>query len=80
MFGLSDEGRIELARVVASDYSRAHISVKLASMSSDLVFEQIHQAERLAAAVVRRQRHHADGHRIRAPVLDARSLPRHRRS
>jgi uncharacterized protein len=51
VFGLSDEGRHELARVVASDYSRAHISVKLASMSSDLVFEQIHEADRLAAQV-----------------------------
>lgn len=50
VFGLSEEGRIELARVVASDYSRAHIYVKLASMSSDLVFEQIHRAEQLAAA------------------------------
>jgi predicted RND superfamily exporter protein len=50
VFGLSDEGRVELSRVIASDYSRAHIAVKLASMSSDLVFEQIAQAERLAAA------------------------------
>ena len=50
VFGLSDEGRLELSRVVASDFSRAHIAVKLASMSSDLVFEQIHQAEQLAAA------------------------------
>ena len=49
VFGLSDEGRAELARVVASDNSRAHISVKLASMSSDVVFEQIFQAEALAA-------------------------------
>jgi predicted RND superfamily exporter protein len=49
VFGLSDDGRIELERMVASDYSRAQISVKLASMSSDLVFEQINQAERLAA-------------------------------
>jgi predicted RND superfamily exporter protein len=51
LFGLSDEGRRELERVVASDYSRAHMSVKLASMSSDLVFEQIDQAEKEAAAV-----------------------------
>jgi uncharacterized protein len=51
VFGLSDEGRHELGRVVASDYSRAHIAVKLASMSSDLVFDQIHQAERMAAQV-----------------------------
>jgi predicted RND superfamily exporter protein len=49
VFGLSDEGRTELSRVVASDYSRAHISVKLASMSSDLVFDQINHAEALAA-------------------------------
>ena len=51
VFGLSDEGRSELTRVVSSDYSRAQMSVKLASMSSDLVFEQINQAEREAAAV-----------------------------
>lgn len=51
VFGLSEEGRIELGRIVASDYSRAQIPVKLASMSSDLVFEQINQAERLAASV-----------------------------
>jgi predicted RND superfamily exporter protein len=50
VFGLSDDGRVELERMVASDYSRAQISVKLASMSSDLVFEQILRAEELAAA------------------------------
>jgi uncharacterized protein len=49
VFGLSDDGRVELERMVASDYSRAQISVKLASMSSDLVFEQINVADRLAA-------------------------------
>jgi uncharacterized protein len=49
VFGLSDEGRVELSHVIASDYSRAHIAVKLASMSSDLVFEQIAHSERLAA-------------------------------
>ncbi len=49
VFGLSDQGRTELERVVASDYSRAQISVKLASMSSDLLFDQINDAERLAA-------------------------------
>jgi predicted RND superfamily exporter protein len=48
VFSLTDEGRDELERVVSSDYSRAQISVKLASMSSDLVFEQIHEAERLS--------------------------------
>jgi predicted RND superfamily exporter protein len=51
VFGLSDEGRRELDRVVASDYSRAQISVKLASMSSDLVFEQINRAEQEAQSV-----------------------------
>jgi hypothetical protein len=49
LFGLSDDGRVELERFVASDFSRAQISVKLASMSSDLVFEQINIAEALAA-------------------------------
>lgn len=48
VFGLSDDGRHELERVAASDYSRAQVSVKLASLSSDLVFEQINTAERLA--------------------------------
>jgi predicted RND superfamily exporter protein len=51
VFGLSDDGRRELDRVVASDYSRAQMSVKLASMSSDLVFEQINQAEKEATAI-----------------------------
>jgi hypothetical protein len=51
VFGLSDEGRRELDRVVASDYSRAQISVRLASMSSDLVFEQINRAEEQAIEV-----------------------------
>jgi predicted RND superfamily exporter protein len=50
VFGLSEQGRTELARVVASDYSRAQIFVRLASMSSDLVFQQIQEAERLANA------------------------------
>ncbi len=51
VFGLSDEGREELSRMVASDYSRAHVAVKLASMSSDLVFDQINQAEQLATTI-----------------------------
>ena len=50
LFGLSEDGRVELDRMVASDYSRAQMSVKLASMSSDLVFEQINEAETLATA------------------------------
>lgn len=48
VFGLGDEGRSELERVAASDFSRAQITVKLASMSSDLVFQQVSAAERLA--------------------------------
>jgi predicted RND superfamily exporter protein len=51
VFGLSDDGRRELERVAATDFSRAQISVKLASMSSDLVFEQITRAEEEARAV-----------------------------
>jgi hypothetical protein len=53
VFGLSDEGRRELERMSASDFSRAQISVKLASMSSDLVFEQIALTEQVAADVFR---------------------------
>ena len=51
VFSLADEGRVELERVAASDFSKAQITVKLASMSSDLVFEQIHQADRLATEI-----------------------------
>ncbi len=49
VFGLGDEGRAELTRVTASDYSKAQITINLASMSSDLVFEQVEIADRLAA-------------------------------
>lgn len=49
VFSLADEGRAELSRVAASDYSSAQVTIKLASMSSDLVFEQIGIAERVAA-------------------------------
>jgi predicted RND superfamily exporter protein len=48
VFALGGEGRHELARVVASDYSRAQISIKLQSMSSDLVLAQVEEADRLA--------------------------------
>ena len=41
LFGLSDDGRAELERVVSSDFSRAQITVKMASHSSDLVFQEI---------------------------------------
>ncbi len=48
VFALGGEGRHELERVVASDYSRAQISIKLESMSSDVVLEQVEEADRLA--------------------------------
>jgi uncharacterized protein len=48
VFGLGGEGREELARVVATDYSRAQISVKLESMSSDLVLQLVEDADQLA--------------------------------
>jgi predicted RND superfamily exporter protein len=51
VFELSGDGRSELERIVSSDYTRAQVAVKLASMSSDLVFEQINRAEEEAAAV-----------------------------
>jgi len=49
VFSLADAGRVELERVAVSDFTAAQLTVKLASMSSDLVFEQIHTAEQLAA-------------------------------
>jgi predicted RND superfamily exporter protein len=48
VFTLGGEGRHELERIVASDYSRAQVSVKLASMSSDVVLEQVERADALA--------------------------------
>lgn len=50
VFTLGGEGRHELERIVASDYSRAQISIKLASMSSDIVLEQVERADALAKA------------------------------
>jgi len=49
VFSLGDQGRDELARVATSDFSKTQITVKLASLSSDVVFEQIVVAERMAA-------------------------------
>jgi predicted RND superfamily exporter protein len=48
VFALGGEGRHELERVVASDYSRAQISIKLEAMSSDLLLEYVESADRLA--------------------------------
>ncbi len=51
VFALGGEGRHELQRVVASDFSRAQIAVKLQSMSSDLVLEEVEEADRLAKEI-----------------------------
>ena len=48
VFTLGGEGRHELERVIASDYSRAQINVKLQSMSSDVVLQYVEEADRLA--------------------------------
>ena len=45
VFTIGGEGRHELERIVASDFSRAQISVKLQSMSSDLVLQEVEQAD-----------------------------------
>jgi predicted RND superfamily exporter protein len=51
VFGLGGEGRTEIERIVASDYSRAQMTINLASMSSDLVFEQVEVAETTARRI-----------------------------
>ena len=51
VFTLGGEGRHELERIVASDYSRAQISIKLQSMSSDLVLQEVEQADALAKQI-----------------------------
>ncbi|MGB2717290.1 MAG: DUF1302 family protein [Vicinamibacterales bacterium] len=48
VFTLGGEGRHELERIVASDYSRAQISIKLQSMSSDVVLQEVERADALA--------------------------------
>ena len=48
VFALGGEGRHELERVVASDFSRAQISIKLQSMSSDVVLEIVEKTDALA--------------------------------
>ena len=50
VFALGGDGRHELQRVVASDFSRAQINVKLQSMSSDLVLQHVEDADRMATA------------------------------
>jgi uncharacterized protein len=50
VFALGDEGRRELERVLASDYSSAQIDVKLGSISSDVVLQLIERSDALAAS------------------------------
>jgi predicted RND superfamily exporter protein len=51
VFTLGGNGRHELDRVVASDFSRAQITVKLQAMSSDLVLEAVEAADRRAKEI-----------------------------
>ena len=51
VFTLGGDGRHELERVVASDFSRAQITVKLQAMSSDLVLEEVEAADRRAKEI-----------------------------
>ena len=51
VFTLGGAGRQELERVVASDFSRAQIAIKLQSMSSDLVLQQVENADRRAREI-----------------------------
>jgi predicted RND superfamily exporter protein len=48
VFSLGGEGRHELERIVASDFSRAQINVKLQSMSSDVVLQYVEATDRMA--------------------------------
>ncbi len=51
VFALADQGRIELQQVAASDFSKAQITVKQASMSSDLLYAQMNDVEEMAAGI-----------------------------
>ena len=51
VFTLGSEGRRELERMVASDYSRAQIDVKLRAMSSDVVLQLIERTDTLALEI-----------------------------
>ena len=48
VFALSDEGRHELSQIVASDYSRGQMTVRMASMSSDVLFELVLRSQEMA--------------------------------
>ncbi len=48
VFALSDEGRHELSQIVASDYSRGQMTVRMAAMSSDVLFQQVLRSQEIA--------------------------------
>jgi uncharacterized protein len=48
LFTMSDDGRTELERMVSSDFSKAQVSVKFMSMSSDVLYDEIARAEAIA--------------------------------
>jgi predicted RND superfamily exporter protein len=48
VFAMSEEGRRELESIIAPDYSRTQVLVKLTSMSSDEAFVEVETAERIA--------------------------------
>lgn len=50
LFSFSGQGRHELERLAASDYSRAQIIVRMPAMGSDLVVATMEDAQRLASA------------------------------
>ena len=50
LFSFSEQGRRELERLAASDYSRAQIIVRMRAMGSDLVVATMEDAQRLASA------------------------------
>ena len=75
VFTLGGEGRRELERVVASDYSRAQIDVKLRADGLRLVLQLIERTDKLAADDLQRNRHHRHDDRIRPAVQHARPLP-----
>ena len=64
VFTLADQGRIELAQVAASDFSRSQITVKQTAMSSDLLYDQLQIVERRADEVF-------EGTPVRATVTGA---------
>ena len=51
LFSFSEDGRRELERLAASDYSRAQLIVRLPAVGSDLVVSTMEEAQRLASEI-----------------------------